>query len=63
MTSSVQKKVFKLAIEKYGSQQKLADELGTNQIQISRYATCTRDVPLSVFIKVLKKIKGKIIIE
>jgi len=63
MTTSVQRKIFKLAIKKYGSQKQVAEELDTNQIQVSRYATCSRDMPLSIFIKLLKKIGGKIIIE
>lgn len=60
MTTSVQKKVLKLAIEKHGSQTKLAEHLKTNQIQISRYATGARDMPLSMFLKMLRMIGGKI---
>jgi DNA-binding transcriptional regulator YdaS (Cro superfamily) len=58
--NTFQKKVIKIAIEKYGTQQKLARRIKSNQVQINRYATGKRDMPVSIFLKILRLIGGKI---
>jgi len=55
-----QTKFLQFATRKFGSQSVLADLIESNQVQLSRYATGKRDMPLSVFLKILKAVGGKI---
>jgi len=57
---SIQQYILNLAIRKSKTQANLAEFLGTNQVQISRYHTGKRDMPLSLFLKVLRFLGGKI---
>jgi len=60
MNRRIQIKIMKLAIAKYKTQANLAVKIKSNQIQISRYATGQRDMPLSLFLTVLNLLGGKI---
>ena len=60
MDREVQIIVIKRALEKFETQKKLADTIDSSQIQVSRYATGKRDIPLSLFLRILKNIGGKI---
>jgi len=60
MNRRIQIKIMKLAIAKYKTQANLAVKIKSNQIQISRYATGQRDMPLSLFLTVLNLVGGKI---